>query len=289
MKGDQLRRALEGYIDKMPPLPTSVGKVLEICQKPNAQPNDLNKVISLDPVLLARVMKLINSAYYGLTQEVTSLVRAIIMLGLNTVKNLALSTAVLGSINTSHTKNAVLNLDGFWLHSLCVGVMAKHLARLRGVAAQDQETYFFCGLLHDIGKVPLNNRAPEDYLTALQASSERRISLVQAEAVALEFTHCDAGSLIIDAWKLSDDIKDVVAFHHTPLEYQGANKELVFTVMVADYFANIMEIGFSGNRFPTTPPAEVYRALGITWLQIEDLEPQVRQEIERAKVFLKLS
>lgn len=289
MKGDLLRKALEGYIDKMPPLPTSVGKVLEICQKPNAQPNDLNKVISLDPVLLARVMKLINSAYYGLNQEVTSLVRAIIMLGLNTIKNLALSTAVLGSLNTAHTKNAVLNLDGFWLHSLCVGVMAKHLARMRNVPVQEQETYFFCGLLHDIGKVPLNNRVPEDYLLALGASSELRIPLVQAEGQTLEFTHSDAGGLIIDAWKLSDDIKDVVAFHHTPLEYQGGHRDLVFTVMVADYFANVMEIGFSGNRFPATPPAEVYRALGITWSQVEDLEPQVRQEIERAKVFLKLS
>lgn len=289
MKGDLLRRALEGYIDKMPPLPTSVGKVLEICQKPNAQPNDLNKVISLDPVLLARVMKLINSAYYGLNQEVTSLVRAIIMLGLNTIKNLALSTAVLGSLNTTHTKGAVLNLDGFWLHSLCVGVMAKHLARMRNVPAQEQETYFFCGLLHDIGKVPLNNRVPEDYLTALQASSEQRVALFKAEALTLEFTHADAGSLIIDAWKLSDDIKDVVAFHHSPLEYQGPHRDLVFTVLVADYFANVMEIGFSGNRFPTPPPAEVYRALGITWAQIEDLEAVVRQEIERAKVFLKLS
>lgn len=289
MKGEELRRALAGYIDKMPPLPTSVGKVLEICQKPNAQPSDLNKVISLDPVLLARVMKLINSAYYGLTQEVTSLVRAIIMLGLNTVKNLALSTAVLGSLNTAHTKNAVLNLDGFWLHSLCVGVMAKHLARLRNVPAQDQETYFFCGLLHDIGKVPLNNRVPEEYLKALEASADQRMALVQAESQTLEFTHADAGALIIDAWKLSDDIKDVVAYHHRPGEYQGNFRDLVFTVMVADYFANIMEIGFSGNRFPSPPPAEVYRALGLQWMQVEDLETQVRQEIERAKVFLKLS
>jgi len=289
MKGDQLRKALEGYIDKMPPLPTSVGKVLEICQKPNAQPNDLNKVISLDPVLLARVMKLINSAYYGLTQEVTSLVRAIIMLGLNTVKNLALSTAVMGSLKSNQTSGSVLNLDGFWLHSLCVGVTAKHLAKLRGIPPQDQETYFFCGLLHDIGKVPLNNRAPEEYLTALQASAEERISLVQAEAQKLEFTHTDAGELIIRTWQLSDDIMDVVAFHHSPLDYSGAHKELVFTVLVADYFANILEIGFSGNRFPTTPHAEVYRCLGLTWLQVENLEPQVRQEIERAKVFLKLS
>lgn len=287
MKGAELRRALEGYIDKMPPLPTSVGKVLEICQKPNAQPADLNKVISLDPVLLARVMKLINSAYYGLNQEVTSLVRAIIMLGLNTVKNLALSTAVLGALGTQG-KGSVLNLDGFWLHSLCVGVTAKFIAKLRNVPAADVETYFFCGLLHDIGKVPLNNRAPDDYLLALQASAEQRVSLYQAETMTLEFTHTDAGSLIIQAWQLSDDIQDVVAFHHLS-DYDGPYKDLVQTVYVADYFANIVEIGFSGNRFPSPPPAEVYKSLGLTWLQVEALEPQVRQEIERAKVFLKLA
>jgi len=287
MKGTELRRALEGYIDKMPPLPTSVGKVLEICQKPNAQPADLNKVISLDPVLLARVMKLINSAYYGLNQEVTSLVRAIIMLGLNTVKNLALSTAVLGALGTQG-KSSVLNLDGFWLHSLCVGVTAKFIAKLRNVPAADVETYFFCGLLHDIGKVPLNNRAPDDYLQALQASAEQRVSLYQAETMTLEFTHTDAGSLIIQAWQLSDDIQDVVAFHHRA-DYDGPYKDLVQTVYVADYFANIVEIGFSGNRFPSPPPAEVYKSLGLTWLQVEALEPQVRQEIERAKVFLKLA
>lgn len=289
MTGSELRSALGGYIDKMPPLPTSVGKVLEICQMPHAQPSDLNRVISLDPVLLARVMRLINSAYYGLNQEVTSLVRAIIMLGLNTVKNLALSTAVLGSLNTTNTRNAVLNLDGFWLHSLCVGVMAKHLARLRGVPAQDQETYFFCGLLHDIGKVPLNNRVPGDYLAALQASGDRRMELVKAEDETLGFNHTEAGVLILDAWKLSEDIRDVVAWHHRPEEYPGPYKALVYTTKIADYFANILEIGFSGNRFPSTPPAEVYRYLGLTWESVEELEPQVRQEIEKAKVFLKLS
>lgn len=256
---------------------------------PHAQPSDLNRVISLDPVLLARVMRLINSAYYGLNQEVTSLVRAIIMLGLNTVKNLALSTAVLGSLNTANTKNAVLNLDGFWLHSLCVGVMAKHLARLRGVPTQDQETYFFCGLLHDIGKVPLNNRVPEDYLRALQASADRRVELVRAEEETLEFNHTEAGVLILDAWKLSEDIRDVVAWHHQPEEYQGPYKALVYTTKLADYFANILEIGFSGNRYPSAPPAEVYRYLGLEWEAVEGLEDQVRQEIEKAKVFLKLS
>jgi putative nucleotidyltransferase with HDIG domain len=234
-------------------------------------------------------MKLINSAYYGLNQEVTSLVRAIIMLGLNTVKNLALSTAVLGSVNTGAAKNAALNLDGFWLHSLCVGVTAKHLARLRGIPSTEVENYFFCGLLHDIGKVPLNNRAPEEYLAALSAGSDQRIPLYQAERQQMEFTHTEAGALIIRTWKLSDDILDVVSWHHDPYGYSGTHKDLVNTVVLADYFANILEIGFSGNRFPAVPSVELYRSLGLTWAQVESLEPQVRQEIEKAKIFLKLA
>ncbi len=289
MKGEELRKVLSAYIDKMPPLPTSIGKILEICQRPNAQPADLNKVISLDPVLLARVMKLINSAYYGLNQEVTSLVRAIIMLGLNTVKNLALSTAVLGTVNADRNKNAALNLEGFWLHSLCVGVTSKLIAKKRNIAVLDLENYFFCGLLHDIGKLPLNNRVPEIYLQALQHCAIDRTPLFRAEEKILEYTHCQAGALIISAWKLSDDILDVVAWHHDPAGYQGQYSDLVASVSIADYFANIMEIGFSGNRFPVKPAPEVFRSLGISWQEVEDLEQQVRQEIEKAKVFLRLA
>jgi putative nucleotidyltransferase with HDIG domain len=289
MKGPELRQTLSNYIDKMPPLPTSIGKILEICQSPNAQPADLNKVISLDPVLLARVMKLINSAYYGLSQEVTSLVRAIIMLGLNTVKNLALSTAVLGTINAERSKDAALNLEGFWLHSICVGVTAKLIAKKRSISPLDLENYFFCGLLHDIGKIPLNNRVPGDYLTALRVCTDDRVPLYRAEQTALELTHCESGALIISAWKLSDEILDVVTWHHDTTGYKGPNGDLVQTVAIADYFANIMEIGFSGNRFPVKPPSESFRQIGLDWQAIEDLEPLVRQEIEKAKVFLKLT
>src|SRR5215510_8312698 len=123
-----LDKALKDYIKNMPSLPTSVTKVLEICNNPQTSPADLNHVISLDPVLVGRVLKLINSAYYGLGQPVTNLARAIIMLGINTVKNLALSTAVMGQLTTGK-KSHGLDMEGFWRHSLCVGVAAKLLAR----------------------------------------------------------------------------------------------------------------------------------------------------------------
>jgi len=92
---DKQRRDIEKFIKKMPSLSTTVGKVMEICSRTDASPNELNKVISLDPVLTGQVLKLINSAYYSLMNKVTSLTRAITMLGMNTVKNMALSTAII--------------------------------------------------------------------------------------------------------------------------------------------------------------------------------------------------
>ncbi len=95
---DQYTDTLQRYIDKMPSLSTTVTKVLEVCNRQDVSPNDLNKIISLDPVLAGNVLKLINSAYYALPNQITLLTKAIIILGINTVKNLALSTAVVGAL-----------------------------------------------------------------------------------------------------------------------------------------------------------------------------------------------
>jgi len=284
-----LKEKINSYIDKMPPLPVSVSKVLELTRQPNVTATDLNKVISLDPVLLAKVMRLINSAYYGLSQEVTSLARAIVMLGINTVKNLALSTAVLATMNQSKSNMAVLNMEAFWLHSLAVGTTSKLIARERGVDPKELENYFIAGLLHDIGKIPLNNRVPEDFLQAIQEADKSRISLVEAERTVLNYTHEEAGLLIIQNWQLGDELADVAAFHHSPQTYSGLYKDLVFTVAISNYYVKIQEFGFSGDRHPVKPPANVFEQLGISWAQIQKLDENISSEIEKAKVFLKIT
>ena len=149
-------RKVRNYISKMPSFSNTVTKVLEICNDPNTSPNDLNRIISLDPVLTGQVMKVINSAYYALPSKITSLTRAIIMLGLNTVKNLALSTAALKSLGGAESFQA-LSMEDFWVHSICTGVTAKSLAVIKGMPVAQREEYFVAGLLHDLGKIPLNN------------------------------------------------------------------------------------------------------------------------------------
>lgn len=284
---EEATRKIEAYIKNMPSLPTTVAKVLEVCNNPRTSPADLNHVISLDPVLVGRVLKLINSAYYGLGQQVTSLVRAIIMLGINTVKNLALSSAVLRNLSSKKDFQA-LDMDGFWRHSLCVGVAAKVLAKRRGVDAKQAEEYFTAGLLHDIGKIPLNAVLSKDYVMAISTSDRERLSLHRAEERMLGLDHAQSGAMIAAAWKLEGAVGDAITHHHDYVEYQGPHKDVLFSVVLANRFAAVMEIGFSGNRYPEKLDAAVWEYLGVDRSIFEEIETSVNQEIEKAKVFLRV-
>jgi HD-like signal output (HDOD) protein len=288
MSRDEYLTRTRNYIAKMPALPVTVSKVMEICNNPATSPSDLNTVIGLDPVLMARVLKLINSAYYGMSQQVTSLVRAIIMLGINTVKNLALSTAVLGNIGRKSDFQA-LNMQGFWRHSLCVGVASKLIARKRKVDPKSIEEYFIAGLLHDIGKIPMNNALAKEYVETMAVSGADHSQLVSAEKEHLGLDHCEVGSMIGEAWKLGGDILDTIRCHHEPGVYTGTHRSIVYTVAVANFFANVNEIGFSGNRYPENVRADVLAYLGIDLDFVDGMAGEITQEIEKAQVFLKIS
>ncbi|MDR2110565.1 MAG: HDOD domain-containing protein [Spirochaetaceae bacterium] len=282
-----LQERINEYIKSMPSLPTTVAKVLEVCNNPQTSPADLNHVISLDPVLVGRVLKLINSAYYGLGQQVTNLVRAIIMLGINTVKNLALSTAVLGNLSSKKDFQGI-NMEGFWRHSLCVGVSAKVLAKLRGVDAKQLEEYFTAGLLHDIGKIPLNAVLSRDYMLTISTADRERISLFRAEDRTLGTSHSVVGGIIVKAWRLEGPVGDTIVHHHHYAEYNGPHRDILYSVVVANRFAAIMDIGFSGDRYPEKLDPMVWRALEVDKNVFDTIEGNVNEEIEKAKVFLKL-
>ncbi len=287
MEKTVLLSVIRSYVKKMPSLSTTVSKILEICNDPRTSPTDLNQVISLDPVLMARVMKLINSAYYSLPNRITSLVRAIIMLGINTVKNLALSTAVLSNFGKKSSFQA-LDMDGFWRHSLCVGVTAKYLASTRNVEKSYLEEYFVAGLLHDLGKIPLNNRLMEDYVEALSLSEAEQCPLYVAEERILEVNHSEVGKIIMESWSLSTDISDTAFYHHAIKEYSGEHQDILYTVTAANFFANAHEIGFSGDRFSEPLPREVFEYLGIDEDFMTTIAGRVNSEIERAKIFLRV-
>ena len=282
-----LDKALRDYIKNMPSLPTSVIKVIEVCNNPQASPADLNHIISLDPVLVGRVLKLINSAYYGLGYPVTNLVRAIIMLGLNTVKNLALSSAVMGNLSSKNTRSG-LNMEGFWRHSLGVGVSAKLLAKKRNIDSKLAEEYFTAGLLHDLGKIPLNAILSWKYLLTVNEADKERKPLSLAEENDLGLNHCEAGAMIVSAWKLDGAIGDAVMYHHNYGEYSGDHKDVLYSVAAANRFVALSEIGFSGDCHPDILPPVIWDTLNVDNDVFEGIEESVNEEIKKAEVFLKI-
>ncbi len=279
---------LNRYIDSMPSLSITVAKILEVTRNPQVTAKDLNKVINLDPVLMGRVLKLVNSAYYGLSNKVTSLVTAIIMLGINTIKNLALSTAVLGKMKQKSQFKS-LNVDGFWRHSIGVGVASKLIAEKIGIVSNLREEFFISGLLHDIGKIPLNDIFSETYVTAIRSADIKKVTLLQTELENLGTTHTDVGKMIAEKWHLSDETSDAILYHHDPNQVTGDTYKVVAAVYIANLYCNLNEIGFAGNRFSGDIDANILDMIGITENYLDDLFDTISAEIEKASVFLQVS
>lgn len=273
----------------MPGLSTTVSKVLEVCNNPTTSPNDLNKVISLDPVLTGQVLKLINSAYYSLPNKISSLTRAIIMLGINTVKNLVLGASIVGSVGGAKSSKH-FPMDAFWEHSLAVGVTAKALAVRGNLPANEREEFFVAGLLHDLGKIPMNSRYPEDYAAVIKLAAEKEMLLSDAEREIFGFDHGVVGELIAEQWQLTPSLKDTMHHHHFPGNSQPETQLLTSYVALGNIFVNIIKLGGSGEKIVDKQLlADLLEKIGVTHSEVASLRASIFKEIETAKMFLDVS
>lgn len=152
---EQLIKKVKDSIEKMPTLSPLTHKIVQVANDRMSSAQDLTDVIQLDPVLTAKVIKMVNSAYFGLPQKVKSLKQTIVMLGINTVKNVALSSSFASNVRIK--EKTKLSANDFWQHSLGVAVASKMIAKELGVDPKFLEEYFIAGLIHDIGKVLINN------------------------------------------------------------------------------------------------------------------------------------
>ena len=286
---ERFLKRIQAYIARMPSLSTTVIKVLETCNDPRASANDLQRIISLDPVLTARVLRLINSAYYSPGVPITSLTRAIVMLGLNTVKNLALSFAILENLK-SNRSFSVFSSDEFWTHSLCVGVIAKLLAAFKGDTPHRLEAYFVAGLLHDLGKIPLNRQFPEEYHRAWEAADKDQDTLRHSEMKLLGMDHCTVGCMIAKKWRLGSTLVETLSHHHNPDDSSEADRDFVFIISLANQFTNYLSIGSAGDGFTDEQLIEYLNGkVGVDWKMLHELGETVLNEIGKAKIFLEIA
>jgi len=278
------RKNIEKFIRRMPSLSTTVGKVMEICSRTDASPNELNKVISLDPVLTGQVLKLINSAYYSLVNKVTSLTRAITMLGMNTVKNIALSTAIIRTVSSAKRSKA-LPTAKFWAHSIGAGVSAKLLGELKGFSPMEREELFLAGLLHDLGKVPFG----DEYIEVLNFARWEQRPLIEMERELMGIDHEEVGLMIAEKWKLNKVITGCISSHHDVDRLEGEIGQQIALVSLGNIYANILDHGYAGDPFPAEENIE--RLLDFVDLSMKDfgsIGNSVGDEIHRAEMFLQI-
>ncbi len=275
------------FIQNMPALSTSISKILELSKNPKVDARMLNDIICVDPVLTGRVLKLINSAYYSLPNKVTSLVRAIVMLGVNTIKNLVISTSVVSVVNNKLNSTA-LDMESFWRHSLGTGVLAKLFAIKQHVDPKLIEEFFVAGLLHDIGKIPLNAVIFQEYSDIISYSTKKSLPLYKIETQFFEINHTELGLRIADLWKLPNTLKQAICYHHNIEEADKEFIKLVATVALANNIANRIWPGAGGDNPVATNDAELMSIIELTTKDIEDCENALDAAVKKAEVFLKL-
>jgi HD-like signal output (HDOD) protein len=263
-------------IEKIPPLPSASIKVIQIANDITSSPKDLMNVIKVDPVLTGKVLNLVNASYFGLPQRITSLNRALILLGFNTIKNIAISTAFLDS---SFFPKKNQHANAIWQHLLAVGVASKKIASLSGQPRQILEEYFICGLLHDIGDLLLLKYAP-DLLIGHLGSDLNYSDLFSKEA---DITGPESGIMLTRHWKLPDTFTEVI--DHRNLAGPEASF-IINSVHLADKIIRNLEIGFVTDQFNMDITPEELSSLGLAEDDLETLKADLPNELEKAQVFI---
>ncbi|MHB8122257.1 MAG: HDOD domain-containing protein [Desulfuromonadaceae bacterium] len=244
-KNQMIERAeiLVGAVDDLPTIPIVATKVLQLLDDPDVSVEEIADLMLSDQVMTARVMKLINSPVYKPTQEITSLKRALVYLGLRHVRELALTTSV---INAFDGTSGALELNAFWEHSFGVGMVSKIIAQKIGY--QDLEKAYIAGIIHDLGEVFLSNFLREPFLEVLEHIKVHPVKLVDAEAELLGTTHCEIGLCMARKWNFPDAYCDVIAYHHNPGE-ATVDPILCAIVNLADLFCTVRELNYGGREW----------------------------------------
>ncbi|MCK5707092.1 MAG: HDOD domain-containing protein [Candidatus Aureabacteria bacterium] len=278
-------------LDALPSLPIIANKLMQAVDDKHTAAKDLAEVISKDPALTAKVLKLVNSSFFGFSNKITMVSRAVVVLGFNTIKNLALGISVFKTAKSIEGHDIGLNMEKFWEHSLGVSAGARLIARLTRYKLPEEA--FVAGLLHDIGKIIFNQYIPEEFSKAIEMSEREGIPLEKAEMKFIGADHEVAGDYLAEKWKLPYTIRKVISQHHNPPTddkyFDPEVLKLICIVSLSNTLCKMKNIGFSGNKYIGKTDEAVLNWLDIEEGLVERFFLEIDNEFARAKEFLGLS
>ncbi|MBC7706797.1 MAG: HDOD domain-containing protein [Rhodoferax sp.] len=274
----ELAQKLAAAVDRMPAFPKSVQKILELTSDVNCSPKDLVQVIDKDPVVTVKILRVVNSPYYSLSKQVTSIGHAVVYMGFNSVKNLALSVAAIGML----PKNNAAGFDAqqYLLHSLATASIAKQLA-LR-VDNADPTDCFIAGLLHDFGKVVFAQFMPEEFRQALERSQADGSSLHRALQESIGVDHAVVGAMLVEKWRFAAPLVETIRHQYGA---QRKDSDMIACVFAANQISKKLQFGFGGNPYVEELPPDVEKRLGGSLDDVIASLGDVHKLFEEAKIF----
>jgi HD-like signal output (HDOD) protein len=235
---DAAIRNAVGGVGELPSTPRIYSALTKMLADPDVEPRAVAGVIEQDPAVSARVLQIVNSAFFGLSHRIVSLQQAVLHLGIEAIKNLAFSVELFRSFRVP----SMLSLDLLQRHSYLTARIAAALVHAR-TAAKD---VFTAALLHDVGKLVLASRLPQRFSEALRLSAAQNKPLHAVEEELYGFTHAEAGAYLLGLWGLPYPIVEAVAHHHHPQRVRQCHFDTLAAVYVADHLA--WEVGPQGRE-----------------------------------------
>lgn len=267
MANSDLIKSVLKSVDGLKPLPSTVTQALKLIEEPDISVREVVSVISVDQALTARILSWSNSAFYGFAHPATTLHEAITRLGFRRTKNI-LFTLSYSSLLGRRVAGYNLGKGELWRHAVAVGLTSQRLSERVGYPAPDEA--YVAGLLHDIGKLMLDQYFKVNWEHLLELGQRRGMSLIEAEEHLLGLNHAQVGGELAKKWDLPPRLIEAITYHHTPT-FGGAAPELAAIVQVADHICLRLNIGLPHPDFLPDLGAEGLRLLSLEFEEVDEL------------------
>ncbi|HJW73753.1 MAG TPA: HDOD domain-containing protein [Geothrix sp.] len=265
----------------LPPLPQVASQVLRISADPDASAEDLRKVISMDQALTSQILKISNSAMFGMVREVTTLTQAIMTLGFSTIKSVVIASS---AKNLYHRGTVGLQERLIWEHALVSAIASRAFAKSLRFARVEEA--FIGGLMHDIGKSVMGVKFPERYSTLLRTVYNDKVNALELELDTFGFDHAMVGEALVGKWNLATSLQSAVRWHHDPIHSEGDHQTLAAIVALANQLTLEAKIGIGDPEHLQDATLQAMEILKVGPEALEGLKEGVRNAIEQDKTMI---
>lgn len=266
------------HVDDLPTLPVVALELNRLLDNEDVPVAEVSALIEKDPAIVPRILKLVNSSFFGLRSQISNLSHAIVILGFSTVRNAAISVSVIDSFK-GKTLPDDFDIAGFWTHAVAVAVTARRIAqKTRHVSPEDA---FTAGLLHDTGKIVLGQFFPELLNTVWTVANQEQLSFYEAEKKSIAITHANIGGHLAKKWQFPPSLTEAIRWHHK-FKTDAADTNLLMTLHTADALVNRLVLDATEDQAPILFSPEDSAHLDALVTSAAEWFPEVRDDIDEA-------